>query len=291
MQVVHSRNFSTSTPWEVWKTLDPSFPKAVMSGEATWQLTSPNSKYRRYIFTRSIFCGHVGLPSKGISKEICFFVLDYLTPKNMNMEATNGGLGRWFSFSMFGDFFKWIFRGVIIQFDGQTSINIRRDDHFIHFWTYFSVSWWLHQPIWKICLSNRIISPSRVQSRKYFWNHHLVYHCQLSHPILVYSKLQKLASVYCNAFFYKETPLFLHHPWNVVNFAPSSLKHLFKKKSPLFQERLFKFGFRANLPDNSRFITNRNTVLLRQNCHTFQWFHSPLTWVSFTRVWVPPFVI
>ena len=37
-----------------------------------------------------------------------------------------------------------------------------------------NTSWWLNQPIWKICSSNWIISPSRVK-KKYIWNQHLEY--------------------------------------------------------------------------------------------------------------------
>ena len=35
-------------------------------------------------------------------------------------------------------------------------------------------SWWLNQPIWKVCSSNWIISPSRFENRKYLSCHHLI---------------------------------------------------------------------------------------------------------------------
>ena len=34
-----------------------------------------------------------------------------------------------------------------------------------------SCSWWLNQPIWKICSSNRIISPSRGENKAYLKHH------------------------------------------------------------------------------------------------------------------------
>ena len=45
---------------------------------------------------------------------------------------------------------------------------------FFHAKGYRLTSWWLNQPIWKICSSNWIISPGRDEHLLHIWNHQLV---------------------------------------------------------------------------------------------------------------------
>jgi len=65
-----------------------------MSGEATWQLTSPILTIGDTSSQGPFSVAMLDYLQRVSKKKYVFFVLDYLTPRNMNMEARNGGLGR-----------------------------------------------------------------------------------------------------------------------------------------------------------------------------------------------------
>ena len=51
-------------------------------------------------------------------------------------------------------------------------------------------SWWLNQPIWKICSSNWIISPRIGMNIKNVWNHHLASHILINLDLVTSSEAE-----------------------------------------------------------------------------------------------------